>query len=76
MSKLGIRTALSNIPLTGAIFLLIIFELFNLKWMKSWRRGVVVTATVQLHSSKSELRFCASSNPACGVSEIHDGEDL
>ena len=22
------------------------------------------------------LRFCAGSNPACGVSEIRDGEDL
>ena len=32
--------------------------------------------TAQLHSSKSELRFCAGSNPAQGVSEIRDGEDL
>ena len=27
-------------------------------------------------STKPELRFCASSNPARGVSEIRDGEDL
>ena len=26
-----------------------------------WRRGVVVITTAQLHSSKSELRFCAGS---------------
>ena len=30
----------------------------------------------QLHSTKPELRFCAGSNPARAVSEIHDGEDL
>ena len=42
----------------------------------SWRRGVVVITTAQLHSSKPELRFCAGSNPARGVSEIRDGEGL
>ena len=40
------------------------------------RRGVVVITTTQLHSTKPELRFCAGSNPAHGVSEIRDGEDL
>ena len=40
------------------------------------RRGVVVITTAQLHSTKSELRFCAGSNPARGVSEIRDGENL
>ena len=40
------------------------------------RRGVVVITTAQLHSAKPELRFCAGSNPARGVSEIRDGEDL
>ena len=40
------------------------------------RCGVVVIATAQLHSTKSELRFCAGSNPARGVSEIRDGGDL
>ena len=30
----------------------------------------------QLHSTKPELRFCAGSNPARGVLEIRDGEDL
>ena len=41
-----------------------------------WRRGVVVITTAQFHSTKPEFRFCAGSNPARGVSEIRDGEDL
>ena len=41
-----------------------------------WRCGVVVITTTQLHSTKPELTFCASSNPAYGVLEIPDGEDL
>ena len=41
-----------------------------------WRRGVVVNTTARLHSTKPEFRFCAGSNPARGVSEIRDGEDL
>ena len=32
--------------------------------------------TVQLHSTKLELSFCAGSNPTCGVSEIREGEGL
>ena len=47
---------------------------FNLTIL--WRRGVVVITTAQLHLTKAELRFCAGSNSACGVSEIRDGEDL
>ena len=39
-------------------------------------RGVRVITTAQLHSTKPQLRFCANSNPALGVSEIRDGEDL
>ena len=42
----------------------------------SWCRGVVVITTAQLHSTKPELRFCTGSNPARGVSEIRDGEEL
>ena len=38
--------------------------------------GAVVITTAQLHSIKPELRFCTGSNPACGVSDIHNGEDL
>ena len=41
-----------------------------------WHRGVVVITTAKLHSTKPELRFCAGLNPARGVSEIRDGEDL
>ena len=41
-----------------------------------WRRGVVVITAAQLHSTKLELRFCAVSNPARGVSEIRDSEGL
>ena len=40
------------------------------------RCGVVVISTVQLHSSKPELRFCAGSYPARGTSEIGNGQDL
>ena len=36
----------------------------------------MVITTAQLHSTKPELRFCAGSNPARGVPEIRDGEDL
>ena len=39
-------------------------------------QGVVVINTAQLHSTKPELKFCAGSNPARGMSEILDGEDL
>ena len=46
------------------------------RFSSQWRRGVVVMTTTQLHSTKPELRFCADSNPARGVSEIRDGEDL
>ena len=41
-----------------------------------WSRGVAVITTAQLHSTKPELRLCAGSNPAPGVSEIRNGEDL
>ena len=41
-----------------------------------WHHGVVVITTAQLHSTKPELRLCTGSNPACGMSEICDGEDL
>ena len=42
----------------------------------SWRRGVVVITTAQLHSTKPELRFCPDPNPACGALEIRNGENL
>ena len=40
-----------------------------------WHHGVVVITTAQLHSTKPKLRFCAGSNPARGMSELHNGED-
>ena len=36
----------------------------------------MVVTTAQLHSPKPQIRFCAGSNPARGVSEIGNGEDL
>ena len=39
-------------------------------------RGVVAITTAQLHSTKLELRFCAGSNHARGVSQIRNSEDL
>ena len=36
----------------------------------------MVITTAQLHSTKPELRLCAGSNPACGVLEIRNGENL
>ena len=43
-------------------------------------QGVVIPlwciTTAHLHSTKSIVRFCTSSNPVGGVSEICDGEDL
>ena len=41
-----------------------------------WRSGVVVINTGQLRSMKSELKFCAGSNPARDVLEVCDGENL
>ena len=40
------------------------------------RRGAVIINTVQLHSIKSELRFCTGSSPSHGVSEICDVENF
>ena len=41
-----------------------------------WCRGVVVITTAQLHSTRSQLKFCAGSNPAHGVLEIRDDENF
>ena len=46
------------------------------EFLKLWRRCVVVITTAQLHSTKPEFRFCEGSNPAYGVSEIGNVEDL
>ena len=50
--------------------------LLNLMNVSSWRRGVMVITTAQLHSTKPELSFCTGSNPAHDMSEIRDDEDL
>ena len=39
-------------------------------------RVVPIITTAQLHSTKLELKFCAGSNSARGVSGIRDGEDF
>ena len=42
-----------------------------------WHLGVKVITTAQLHSTtRSELRFCAGSNPACGILENCNSENL
>ena len=43
---------------------------------KKVRYGVVVITTAQHHSTQPELKFCTGSNPARGMSEIRDGENL
>ena len=62
----------SNICSRSVLFAIISTQ----KKLDQWRRGVVVITTAQLHSTKLELRLCAGSYPAHGVSEIRDGEDL
>ena len=47
----------------------------HMPWI-SIRRGILVIITPQIHSTRPELRFCIGLNPACGVSEIRNGEDL
>ena len=54
-----------------------LFSRAILPWFSGyWHHGVVVITTAQPRSTKSELGFCTGSNPACGVSEVHDGENL
>ena len=63
---------------TDAIFILCQLQLEKRQTSRQIekRHGVVVITTAQLHSRKPELRFCAGSNPARGMSEICDDEDL
>ena len=51
-------------------------EKWRLSVVVMWHRNVVVITAAQLHATKPELRFCTGSNPARGVLEIRDGEDL
>lgn len=41
-----------------------------------WCCGLAVITTMQLNSTKTELRFCVASNPTCEVWEVFDGENL
>ena len=60
------------------LFKLLLHAHFTTSWNKvfSWRCGVVVITIAQLHSIKTELKFCAGLNPACRMSEIHYNENL
>ena len=62
-----------SIDLSIYVYIYIYIYIFNIL---PYRRGAVVVITAQLHSTKPELSFCARSNPARGMSEIHDVEDL
>ena len=46
------------------------------RFSNKWGWGIVVITTIQLHSTKPELRICVGSCPPRGVFEIPDGEDL
>ena len=52
---------------------ILMVELFLRKKLTAKSRGVLVITTAQ---TKPELRFCTGLNPARGVSEIRNGEDL
>ena len=62
-----------NIIAEIMLFVIISFCLF---FMLMWPRGVVVITTEQLRSTEPELRFCAGSNQARGVSGLRKGEYL
>ena len=76
MARLDVDSLFTNIPLEKTIDICIDSLYKDDVNSPLWRYGVVVITTVQLHSTKPELRFCTGSNPACGLSEICDGEDL
>ena len=59
------------------LFLVVLHSFDISRYHFLWRCGVVViTTAAQLHLTKPELRFCAGSNAAYGMSEIRNGEDL
>ena len=64
---------------TGELCVMIMENDPNLKrnWLVIlWHHGIVVITTAEIHLTKPELRFCADSNRARGVSEVRHGEDL
>ena len=52
------------------------FSIDNSSTYTLFHCGAVVITTAQFHSTKPELGFYAGSNPARGVSELRDGDDL
>ena len=68
--------AFSRKTIFWSLFLTLFDQIEIMPLIDLRRRGVVVITTAQLYSTKSELGFCADSNPARGELEIRDGEDL
>ena len=60
----------------SVVMMIMMMMMMMMMMMVPWCRGVVIITTAQLHSTKPELRFCAGSSPARGMSEIRDGDDL
>ena len=46
------------------------------EWLSEVPAGVVVIIVIEIDSTNPKLIFCAGSNPAHGVSQICDGENL
>ena len=67
----------ASITLTSSLLYNLVIGLFKIfSILVSELVWILANCTAQLHSTKPELRFCASSNPVLGVSEIRDDEDL
>ena len=51
---------------------------FTLEYLsiKLWHSSELIIISIQLPSTKPELRFCAGSSPAGGLSKIWDGGNL
>ena len=60
----------------NVVMMIMMMMMMMMMMMVPWCRGVVIITTAQLHSTKPELRFCAGSSPARGMSEIRNGDDL
>ena len=66
-----------HLEITEVILVLVISLTIIINIVKeSWHYGVVVITTVQLHSTKPEIRFCTGSNLASNESGDRDGEYL
>ena len=73
MKKIGFLTSMSDAIASVYLFISMIgflwsLYLYTVQWLSLLHRGgVEVIIIAQLHSTKSELRFCAGFNPACGA---------